>query len=148
MHRVNIYRERRGLPPLPTGQRNPAPSGSQEKSAQPTRPGCKKPSGPGTELKALLASLGLSAKWCIGCQGKAAQMDRWGVDKCREERETIRGWMIAGMKSATWWETGTAAALAVSQGLAVNPLDPAGWMVDEAIRRAEASQKREMCFES
>jgi hypothetical protein len=65
-------------------------------------------------------------------------MDRWGIDGCKDRRDEIRGWMVAGMKSANWWTTIKAAGYAAAQGLSVDIADPAGWLVDEAIRRAEA----------
>ena len=41
------------------------------------------------------------------------------------------------MRDTDWWVKTKAAARAVTLGLMVNPLDPPGWVVDEAIRRAE-----------
>lgn len=143
LNKCNAYRELAGLPPLPS----PTAPSSAVRQAVPQKAApqkvCKKPPGTGDEMKSLLASLGLSSKWCIGCQGKAAQMNRWGIAGCKEQRETIRQWMLDGMKSADWWTTTKAAVNAVRLGLMVDPLDPAGWLVDEAIRRAEAKQAPE-----
>ena len=49
--------------------------------------------GPGTELHKLLGKLGW--KESIGCQCKSRmrQMNAWGPAKCREEIDTIVGWL-------------------------------------------------------
>ena len=49
--------------------------------------------GAGTELKALLASVGITAKPGCKCNRRAAEMDRLGVDWCRQNIETIVDWL-------------------------------------------------------
>lgn len=162
----NGYRVRHGLPALTTHpERIPSRSGSQEKSS--SRPkACKKPLGVGTELKARLADLDIPAAWCEGCKGRAAKMDREGIAWCKENRDLIVSWLIEAegtfartaaaearrdgkeptaaqiqkAKSAQRWRTGWAAA---TKMIWINPLDPFGSLVDEAIRRAE--EKRNQC---
>lgn len=50
--------------------------------------------GPGTELKRLLAKLGIRATGGCGCNGRARQMDKMGAEWCRERVDTIAGWMV------------------------------------------------------
>ena len=69
-------------------------------------PGCKSnlvqrdaPNGVGTNLKASLSWLEklVSAKGqagCDRCRDKAAELDRWGPDKCEERIETIVSWLV------------------------------------------------------
>ena len=81
--------------------------------------------GPGTELKKLLASWGITDSPSCPCNARAAEMDRNGVAWCREHRAEIIGWLQEG--AAAW---GWAAKLAAKAM-------PIGRLVDEAIRRAE-----------
>jgi hypothetical protein len=96
------------------------------------------PGGPGTELKALLASLGLRAGGC-SCDRHAEMMDRNGAAWCRANRETVAGWLRGEANKRGWLARLGAAARAVATGLAftLDPLDPFGSLVDEAVRRAE-----------
>ena len=50
--------------------------------------------GPGTELAAILKTLGIHAKekGC-GCKSHAKRMDREGPQWCRDNIETILGWL-------------------------------------------------------
>lgn len=50
-------------------------------------------SGPGTELKNLLHRLGFRETPTCGCKSHAREMDHRGVDWCRENIETIVGWL-------------------------------------------------------
>lgn len=95
--------------------------------------------GPGTELKKLLAELGLTGVQGCGCNAKAAQMNRWGVAGCRERFEEIRQWLAEARGKATWLETLSAAAAAVTTGLAaqIDPRDIEGSLLRLAIERAE-----------
>ncbi len=99
--------------------------------------------GPGTELKAIMASLGIEPSPTCDCNGKAIQMDLWGVEGCRENREQIIAWMREGQTRWGWKDKLAAAAAAVKSGLAfkLNPLDPYPSLIDEAIRRAEQKQE-------
>jgi hypothetical protein len=107
--------------PAPGG-RAPAPSSSQPPPE----------SGPGTELAALLKSVGLEA--CLACRARATLMDRWGVEGCRRRREEIAGWLREAAAGRTWAEAVRAVGLLAA---GVNPLDPFGSLVDLACVRAE-----------
>lgn len=95
--------------------------------------------GPGTELKRLLAIMDITPSVSCDCNAKAVLMDKWGVEGCRENRDTIVGWLREGAPRWKWTDRLAAAAKAVKSGLAfqLNPLDPFGSLVDEAIRAAE-----------
>ena len=64
----------------------PAPSASPQPPAPPTH-------GPGTELKALLARVGIVAAPDCSCNARAAEMDRQGVEWCEANLDTIVGWL-------------------------------------------------------
>lgn len=55
----------------------------------------KRTSGPGTELKAMLAGWPLYLKTSGGCSCNrhAAQMDAWGCDECERRIDEIVGWL-------------------------------------------------------
>lgn len=95
--------------------------------------------GPGTELKQLLTELGIVSLGGCGCESKAAQMNRWGVDGCRENFKKIRNWIAAAQAKADWLTTITAATRAAASGIAIHidPLDIPGSLVRLAIERAE-----------
>ncbi len=101
--------------------------------------------GPGTELKAALKSLGIEPTASCDCNSKAEQMDRWGVEGCRERREQIIGWLREGSDRWGWSAKLGSAAKAVLSGLAfkLNPLDPYPGLVDECIRRAAKQEAKE-----
>lgn len=50
-------------------------------------------SGPGTELKKLLAKVGIVATPDCSCNARAAEMDRQGVEWCEQNIDTIVGWL-------------------------------------------------------
>jgi hypothetical protein len=50
-------------------------------------------SGPGTELKKLLAAVGIQATPTCSCNAKAREMDVRGVDWCEANIDTIVGWL-------------------------------------------------------
>lgn len=54
------------------------------------------PGGPGTELKKLLAAVGIHATEGCSCNAIAAQMDAWGSDEC--EKPERMEWVLAGMR--------------------------------------------------
>jgi hypothetical protein len=99
--------------------------------------------GPGTELKNLLASLGVNPGPSCDCNARAITMDQWGVEKCKENRNAIVGWLREGQERWGWKDKFAAAAQAVKTGLAfkLNPFDPFPGIVDEAIRMAEKAEK-------
>ncbi len=49
--------------------------------------------GPGTELKKLLAKVGVTASPDCSCNARAAEMDRQGVEWCEANLNTIVGWL-------------------------------------------------------
>ena len=49
--------------------------------------------GPGTELKKLLALIGITAAPDCACNAHAAEMDRQGVEWCAANLDTIVGWL-------------------------------------------------------
>lgn len=97
-------------------------------------------SGPGTELKLLISSLGLSGASGCGCNNKAALMDSWGISGCQERREDILTWLRGQYKKRSWLETLKAGINTITTGLlfSIDPLDPAPGILEEALRRAEA----------
>lgn len=113
------------------------PSRVPAKSPPPPKPA----GGPGTELKKILAELGIKTDASCGCENKARQMDRWGVAGCREHFAEIVAWLQDAKKKTTWRKTLFATIKAATSGLALqlNPLDVAGSVIDLAIRRAELS---------
>lgn len=97
--------------------------------------------GPGTELKGLLESIGIEQDPTCDCVARMEQMDRWGVEGCAKNRETIVAWLKKGQDRWNWKEKVAAAARAVTSGLALrlSLANPFGSLVDEAIRLAERS---------
>ena len=51
------------------------------------------PHGPGTELKKILARVGITATPDCSCNARAAEMDRQGVEWCEGNIDTIVGWL-------------------------------------------------------
>jgi hypothetical protein len=49
--------------------------------------------GPGTELKKLLAKVGIVSSPDCSCNARAAEMDRQGVEWCEANIDTIVGWL-------------------------------------------------------
>lgn len=50
-------------------------------------------SGPGTELKKLLKTIGITATKTCSCNSRAKTMDKWGPDICEQRIEEILGWL-------------------------------------------------------
>jgi len=117
--------------------------------------------GPGTELKKMLVSVGIQSSPTCDCNAKMHIMDGWGVQGCRDNRDTIIQWLTTNAERWGWL---TPSGATVSQedpdikklstieklaigwrsirtGIAfqVNWMDPFPGLVDEAIRRAEAN---------
>jgi hypothetical protein len=135
--KCNRHRELVGLPPLPSLPPSQPLDATQPKPERIKR-ACCRPSGPGSELKALLGELGVTG--CkMGCNGRAAQMDRWGIAGCRENRETICGWITEQKNAASLLTQATVVANLIRTGLVLR-IHSVGDLVDEAIRRAEAKQ--------
>jgi hypothetical protein len=49
--------------------------------------------GPGSKLKKLIGLFGFTTKSCSRCGRRAAEMDRQGASWCRQNLETIVGWL-------------------------------------------------------
>ncbi len=98
--------------------------------------------GPGTELSAILDTLGITERVGCDCKTKMAQMNTWGVEGCREHVAEIVGWMQAGQTRWGWSERLMAAGKAVTTGLAfnVNWLDPFPSLIEHAIQIAERKE--------
>jgi hypothetical protein len=99
--------------------------------------------GPGTELKKILSSVGIEPKPSCDCNGKMIQMDVWGVEECRENRDVIVGWLRDNADKWGWSGFGKAAIKSVATGLAlkINPLKPYESLVDLAISNAEKAEQ-------
>lgn len=54
--------------------------------------------GPGTELKALLKTIGIVAKPNCSCNKRAQVMDKQGCDWCEEHIDEIDGWLAEEAK--------------------------------------------------
>lgn len=95
--------------------------------------------GPGTELKAIIASLGVTPTSTCGCESLANEMNMLGVDGCRRERERLVSALREKREAFGLEDTVKAAALAFANGLAwrINWKDPLPDLFDVAVRRAE-----------
>lgn len=80
-------------------------------------------SGPGTELSILLAAWQVPS--CQACHALSLQMDRWGPQGCRDNRDFILKEMEARAKQLGWF-TWLAAKVSLP------------FLLDEAINRVEA----------
>lgn len=106
--------------------------------------------GPGTELVQLIESLGIHAPPNCSCKKTARMMDEIGPDGCRRDREKIIQALEAnyakmglGEKLANYARGGIKSLF---NGLAwkINPTDQFGSLVDEAIRRAEDKEAKDV----
>ncbi len=91
-------------------------------------------------MKAVLASLGFGIGPCAtGCQGRADQMNAWGVDGCMANIDTIVGWRKEEAERVGWWEKAKAAMTVATgaAGFVPNPRDPYRSIAMEAIRRTK-----------
>ena len=117
-----------------------------DKPSQPRKPRVK---GVGDHMKDLTAALKLSPKQGCGCQSLANEMNRLGPDGCRRERTRLVGKLETNAQRYSWGDVATAVANAAKNAAVAavhlervwipNPLDPYGSMLDEAIRRTEAT---------
>jgi hypothetical protein len=138
--RSNKWRRGFNLPPLGvTHTTRPRITQEATRRERPPKPCCK--GGPGYELQALLKAH--SVKGCgLSCDGWAAKMNAWGVEGCREHRQEIVDRLRAKRAEAGLLANVAAMGMSVVTGVAfeIDLADPCGWLVDEAIRRAEAKQ--------
>jgi hypothetical protein len=110
-----------------TVHRDPAVGEWREKATRevvpmPPRKPYVEPTGPGTELKRILAMLGITDTSGCGCADMLRRMNRWGVAGCREHRQEIVDHLRAKAAERGWVFT---SAL------------PIGQLVDVAIATAE-----------
>lgn len=97
--------------------------------------------GVGSELWRLLESLGVRHTSTCSCIALAQQLNDWGHAGCRLARAEIVERMRNNAQTYGWGTIAKAAGLAIVTGVAwkINPLDPYGSLLDEAIRRAAAA---------
>ncbi len=133
----------RALTQPPPAPRTPTPVPDMRHVTNGTRsvPARIAESGPGTELKKLLESLGLTPVAGCGCESRVATMNQWGVPGCESRRPEIESWLRAEAAKLGWGQTllvAARAAKAVTTGIApfLNPVDPAPGLLTEALRRA------------
>lgn len=100
----------------------------------------KKPTGPGTELKLLLAARGytIRTKGC-GCKDRIRKMNAWGVDGCKKRRAEIIDWLSEAADSVSWSHS----AILRSPVFGRIAKWKIGQLLDEAI--ANAAAKAEKC---
>lgn len=65
----------------------------QQKANISTAPAPAPTIGPGTELKKLLAKIGIKASPTCSCNTRARIMDEKGIQWCKDNTETIVGWL-------------------------------------------------------
>jgi len=122
--------------------------------------------GPGTELKAILSSVGINPSANCSCNARMRTMDDWGIEGCKENFDTIVGWLEE--KAAEWgWINAAEKAIPSSpeihkltlaeklsigwkslySGIAfkVDWTNPYPGLVTESIRRAEENQPKSFC---
>jgi len=58
--------------------------------------------GPGTELKAILTSVGINPGPNCSCRGRMITMDEWGVEGCEQNFDTIVGWLNESADDWGW----------------------------------------------
>lgn len=103
----------------------------------------------GDHLHALIAEhFGQQVAAGCGCNDWIAQMNQWGPDGCRANRQKIVDRMIAEAKKRGWYREGkplivnaaTRLAAATSWGLA-HATRYCGQLVDQAIEQAEETPR-------
>lgn len=97
--------------------------------------------GAGDHLKEIIAIVGGKMRHDCGCEDMARKMNEWGPDGCRENRQTVTDKLRENAAKLGWWEMVVIGAALVQEPW-FNPLDPAGSMVDEAIRRTEVAMDK------
>ncbi len=102
--------------------------------------------GIGTELSNVLKKLfNISAEGCGGCQDMIRQMNCWGEDGCRENRETILARLREKISGVGWMTAIALGFTAIRRGgikdaSSINPLDPAPGILDLAIKNFKDKQ--------
>ena len=96
--------------------------------------------GPGSQLWRMLAhDFGLDHKPNCPCVATARQMNEWGASGCRAHRAELVALLREARELYSWRDHVLAAVKGVASGAVryLNPLDPFGSLIDEAIRRGE-----------
>lgn len=104
--------------------------------------------GPGTELKELLKSVGITNTPSCDCNAKAMQMDAWGVNGCRKNYNQIIEWMREGETKWGWKDKWSAAAMMLAKhpllAFSLDPKDPFPTLITYCINRAEKDEHRRL----
>lgn len=100
----------------------------------------KKQYGPGVALKEIITELEVGQWEGCRCESRAAQMNAWGVEGCKEHRTEIVGWLKESANQLSWLDK---LKVAKSLAFSVNLLDPIGSLVDAAIQKASEAEARQ-----
>ena len=93
-----------------------------------------------TAVSRLIKELELRPAGDCGCIEFAGEMDRWGVDGCRQRRAEIIDRLKSKLPEVTWRQRwGAGWQLLTKHAPWFRVRDPFGSIVDEAIRRAVVS---------
>lgn len=100
--------------------------------------------GPGTELHRIFDELGVEMQVGCACRQRIKQMDAWGPAGCREHFSEIVEELQKDRDKYSWGTQMKAAFKSISSGLAlrISPANPIPGLVKEAIKRAEASDRK------
>ena len=118
---------------------DPSDDAQDENEHAPKLP--RRPKGVGDHMKDAIAELGIHPKHGCGCDSLASEMNCLGPDRCRRDRARLVEKLKLNAQQYSWGDVARAVVNAVKTGLAwkINPLDPYGSLLDEAIRRAETA---------
>jgi len=99
--------------------------------------------GVGTNLKTLLARLGVRPHPDCSCELLAELMDDLGPEGCREHRENLLKLMRKNQKKYGWADYLKAGTNMIMLGwiFKLNPLDPLPDLLDKAIAMTEEQQQ-------
>jgi len=78
----------------------------------------------------------LTAEEGCGCNDKVKQMDAWGIAGTEKHKEEIVQWLQEQRDKQGWAAVLKAGAKAVLTGIALDPFDQLGSLVELAIQRA------------
>lgn len=143
---IEQHRKRKRLTPAVAA---PSPERSRRENQQPSRPIARterviqkvasQPVGVGEHLAVMLREIG--AVSCRPCWELSRKMDAWGPEGCRVNRAKIVAEIAKNAAAWSLMERLGLGARAATKTIAwkLNPLDPYGSLVDEAIRRSDTS---------
>lgn len=94
--------------------------------------------GPGTELAGIIKELRQKQSAGCGCAAMRREMNKLGVDGCRQERDRLAGKLRTKLAKLGFSEKVRAALATAMTGIArkINWLDPCPGLIDLAIERA------------